>query len=303
MHRVLKRFSFTILIILLSGAVFLGHAYFTKSFRSFILSSLKNTFKTEDVYVGYAGLGMPLNLELRDIKIKNAITIKRVNIYPNPATIFFKDKIVATSIKITEPIVNYNEIKKEPFYTHRDGNSNIIFCFSKVIVENGNFIYALDDGKTIEFCRIKCILEGPGIYFTDANPFVFKAMGFLKNHGTNFLSPFQANGVVTKKGIAKIKLKAIGMDCESLGPIYTRYLKGIVTKARIDFYSNMLISSKGLNAKCYLKSEKSTFKGEQVLNITDPLAVSFVLGIDFARNIVKIRSLHMNLLNIFSGIS
>jgi hypothetical protein len=303
MRRVLKKFSFTILIVLLSGAIFWGHSYFTRSFRSFILTSLKNVFKTEDVYVGYAGLGIPLNLELRDIKIKNAITIQRVNIYPNPATMLFKNKIIATSIKITGPVVNYNEIKKEPFYTNTGEKINLSFCFSKIIVENGRFFYALDDGKLIDCCRIKCILEGPGIYFTNANTFVFKAMGFLKNHGTNFLSPFQANGVVTKKGIAKIKLRATDVDCESLGPIYTRYLKGIVTKARVDFYSNMLLSSRGLNAKCYLKSEKSSFAGEQLLKITEPLAVSFILGVDFTRNIVKIRSLHTNLLNIFSGIS
>lgn len=312
MRYFLKKTIFVAIILLILGVAIFIYNYTANNFKTFIVKTLENNLKSR-ISIGRIQLGFPLHVELRDVKINSSIDIKNVDIYPNTASLLSKNKFIVEYIKIVEPVIRIknkeeailklSDIFKTEDKTTSGQDAGPVFSFSKISFEKGALIYAFGNDAAIECCRIKGVLEGPGPYFSNSRKFTFKVIGFFKNQYSDFLSPFEILGWTDKDGMVKIKLKADKVDCESLGPIYAKYLKNNIERAKFGLLSNISILNDKLDAECYLKGEDIVFKKSQINNKKEPLIMSFILGVNFKERSIKINNLESNFLSVLFDIS
>ncbi len=279
---------------------FFGYTYATKNMPMFVTRFLGERIGGK-ISVGHVRIGFPLCVELKDVRINDYVDIKKAQVYPNLATLFFKNKTLVSSVKIVEPVVKLGKEKKKDFLVadFLDKNESsynepgINFRVSSIDIKNGTLIY---DGEKdgLEIVNIKGSVKNPGIFFADNNICQFAVAGFLKNKESDFLSPVKIEGLVGTDNVVKARLLASDVKPENLGPVYTKYLSKLIEGGRVDIKSDMQVSGKNLVAKCSLEGE-DIFSGKEGSQGSEaPLKLSFVLLANFSNKLVKIKDLQSN---------
>lgn len=303
-----RRNTFVILIFLISSTLFLGYRYTTKNLKSLLPIFLKENFNTQ-LSIGRVGFGFPLCLELKDVKIQDAIDIETVQIYPSPLSFLLKKGLIISTIKIVNPVVRIEKMTAGQFVVpdflkekEREKESSLPvsgFYFSKIRVHNGTLIY--DEGKDSmqKFVGIKGVLESPMFHLPKKDTTLrFKAVGFLKNKGSDFLSPLRIDGRIESGNVLKARFQASDIKIDTLGPIYAKYLSNIVKEARINFDTDIQISKTNLVAKCLFKGEDILLKEGLDQKIDAPLVADFILLFNFKSKMLKLKNLRSNFLEL-----
>ncbi len=256
----MRKIAPVVVILLISGLGFLGYIHATENLKLFISGLLEENFDA-GVSIGYIGLGFPICLELKDVKINDSVDISRMRIYPNPASFLLK-------------------------------NSFDFYC-TKILIHGDK-----GEGSRLEFAKVKGSLRGPGVYFSKDDIFQFAARGFIKNRGTDFLSPLKIKGHLDPRDIIKARLYASDIKLDTLGSIYDKYLRRGMQGCRVDLESDLEVSRNSLAARCSLKGKDIVLKKDSGQDIDMPVAASFILLINFKNNLVKIKDLQSNFLEL-----
>lgn len=297
----IKKTIFLLSIALVSCAIYFSYTYFTNALNRFVVKTLEKSIHAQ-VSVGKIKLAFPLHLELKDIKINNAINIKGINIYLSPGSFLIKNRLAISHIRVIEPFVKIERGNHvfDDFYskaqTLSPGSPKLLPYFSRITIEDGTLIYDAGDAMQVECIHIHGTLETTSLYFAKDKPYIFEARGFLKNQNSDFLASFQIQGWAAQDRSLKLKLKADKINLESLGPIYVKYLKGIVSEGRVDFFSDVSILDNNLTAECSLTSRDLVFTKADIFKLKEPLQLNFMLFVDLDKHSVKISNLHGNLL-------
>ncbi|MBU1888043.1 MAG: hypothetical protein KKB46_02455, partial [Candidatus Omnitrophica bacterium] len=176
LRHVFKRSAFIIVIFCISGLIFLGYRFFSGNIKSRLLRLSEKVFNS-DISIGQACLRFPVSLELKDIKIDNAISISSVRIYPSPASFFIKNKLIISKVYIADLVIS---IKKEDvsqliaadFLAAKEGQDSQSplllpdFLLSRVYIDNGTVLYDKDGRNKLEFININGEIETLGLYFS-----------------------------------------------------------------------------------------------------------------------------------------
>ena len=309
MRDIFKKITSVFIIALVCFSLFFGYHYAAKNLTSFISAFLNENFDTK-ISIKKAGVGFPLCLELKDVKIGEAINIKSVQVYPDPRSFLLKNRAIVSTVKIVNPVV---EIKKEraassyipDFLNRREKkDSSVIsepgFYFSKIQIENGSLIYKAGE-DIIEFVDIKGNIENPGIFFSRENPCQFTATGFLKNKDSAFLSPLRIDGFVEASSAIKARIELSGIRLDGLGPLYGKYLSQLIEEASFDFKSDIQFSKKNLLARCFLEGKDIVLKKGEGQRLDRAIEASFILLVNFRNNLVKVKNLQGNFLKVILG--
>lgn len=306
MKYLIKKTVYLSIIVLIIGLVFLGYTYTARNLKSFVVSTLEDSFGAK-LSISHMKISFPLCLELKGVKINDIVKISKVCIYPSPETVFFKKVFIFSGIKIIEPVVSikkgedYNfagfKALKEDTKRASSKDPKAIFYVSRIDVENGVFVYDPGNENKVELVKISGSLKGPYVYFAGNKPFTFKTTGFIKNRNSDVLSPLRISGLIARESVVKAKLQVQDVALETLGEVYQKYLKGKVTGGSFDLDSKILVLKNNLKADCFCRINDIILK-DAAKNIPAPLMASFIFGFDFKNNIVKINNLQTNLLSL-----
>jgi hypothetical protein len=304
MRHLIKKCIYIAVILLIIGLLFQGYVYTARTLKSFVVKTLENNFGTR-LSIGHMRLRFPLCLELKNVKINNAIDIGKIYIYGSPASFLVRDSFIFSGIKIVDPVIT---IKKENNYAFTDfvilnnkppisaKDSGRFFYLSSVNIENGTAIYDFKDGVKLEFVKIRGRIKNPDLYFAGSHPLAFKLAGLVKNQDPRILSPLKINGWITKDNAIKAKLHIKDIALDTLGPVYMNYLKDKVSKGKLCFDSRIQVSKNNLRADCFCRINDVLLKGAST-NSAVPLLLSFIFGFDFEDKVVKITNLQSNLVS------
>ncbi len=306
MKPLFKKTIYLASIFIIIGLIFLGYNYAARNLKSFVVKTLENSFGAK-LSIAHMRISFPLCLQLKGVKINNTVDIAKIYIYPNPVSLFFKKTLMFSSVKILEPAIkikkweNYNFIDMETLKNNASQaslkDSKAVFYISKVDIENGSFVYDFGNDNKIEIMQINGNIKSPSIYLIGRRPVNFKIAGFIKNQGSDVLSPLRIGGLITGESIIRAKLQAQDVALETLGEVYQKYLEGKVTGGSLNLDSKILVSKNGLKADCFCRINDIILKGA-AQKISMPLIASFILGFDFKDKAVRIDNLQTNLLSV-----
>ncbi len=306
MKPLFKKTIYLASIFIIIGLIFLGYNYAARNLKSFVVKTLENSFGAK-LSIAHMRISFPFCLELKGIKINDTISVSKVYVYPSPESIFLKKTFIFSSVKIVEPVV---KIKKGESYNFAglkalkndargasSKDSKAVFYVSRIDIENGTLIYDFGNENKVELVKINGNLKGPYVYFAGSKPFSFKIAGFIKNQGSDVLSPLRIGGLITGESIIKAKLQAQDVALETLGEVYQKYLEGKVTGGSLNLDSKIFVSKNGLKADCFCRINDIILKSAAE-KISMPLIASFILGFDFKDKAVRIDNLQTNLLSV-----
>lgn len=305
MKHFLKKSVPIVIVLLISGLVFLGYSYVARNLKSFISGFTEENFGSQ-ISISRISLRLPLCLELKNVKLGNSVDISSVRIYPSPASFLAGNRFIVSKVKIIDPVVrikNGGSILKQKERRIFSKNLAATFFFSTIDIQNGTLVYERGKEDMLEFVRIKGTLESPGIYFSKGSNIRFVAKGFLKNKDSDFLSPLRISGHVEPDNVAKARLQASDIKLDTLGSIYTRYLSRRIKDGRVNLESDIQISKNNLIAECSLEGEDIVVKETTEQEINAPFVANFILLINFKGNLVKIKRLHGNFLKLILDLS
>jgi len=296
-----------LIILLISGAVFFGYRHAATALGSYISDFSEEKFNAK-VSIGCAGLGLPLCLELKDVEINESINIRSVRIYPNPLPFLLKNRIILSTVKIVEPVVRIKKGKGRkiaiPDFLKKEKDTAALktpapnFYFSKIYIQNGTLIYEKEKETALEFVGLKGVIERPGFYFSKNNGIRFAVAGFLKNRDSDFLSPLKINGYMESDDVMKARVQCSDIKINTSGPIYKKYLSGIVEKGRVDFKSDVRVTKTNMIAECSVEGEDVVLRKDVDQKIDTPLVANFIVLIGFRNKVVKVKNLQGNFLNL-----
>ncbi|MBU4422120.1 hypothetical protein KKB41_04190 [Patescibacteria group bacterium] len=297
-----------LLIGLIAWAGFFGYNYATGRLERFISKFSQENFDA-NISVGSVGIGLPFCLELKDVRIDDSISVKKVCIYPNPTSFLLKGKLIVSSVKIIDPFVRIKQKSaKSPmipdFLKKKEkssGSHALGFYFSDIRVKNGALIYDRESKGILEFVKINGKIKGSAGCFSKDNVFEFAGIGFLKNKDSDFLSPLKIDGFFGSDGIVKTKLQAFDLKLETFGSISGRYLSRLVKEGRVDLKSDVEISKKRMVARCLIEGDSIVLKKKPEEKIDTPIVASFILLVNFKSKLVKIKNLEGNFLRVILG--
>ncbi|MCX5692950.1 MAG: hypothetical protein NTX47_04610 [Candidatus Omnitrophica bacterium] len=306
MKHLIKKRLYILGIFLIALALFFGYNYAAGNLKSFVTGTLEKSFGAK-LSIAHMRISFPLCLELKGIKINDTVNISKVYVYPSPESMFLKKVFIFSNIRIVDPVVKikkgeddnfagFNALKNDTFKgAPRD--SKTLFYVLRIDVENGTLIYDLGNENKFEFVKINGNFKSPHIYIAGNKPFSFKAAGFIKNHGSDVLSPLRIGGLITRESIIKAKLQATDVALETLGEAYQNYLKDRVTNGNLNLDTKILMSKNDLKADCFCRINDIILK-DAARRISTPLVASFILGLDFKNKAIKIDNLQTNLLSL-----
>jgi len=306
MKPLFKKTIYLSAIFIIIGLIFLGYTYTARNLKSFVTEELEKSFGAE-LSIAHMRMSFPLCLQLKGVKINDAITIAKVYIYPSPASAFLKKTFIFSSIKVLEPVIRIKKGQYESFSGFRQfkndtakpplKDSKTVFYVSRIDVENATVIYEDEDGSEIELVRINANLKSPYVYLIAGRLLNFNVSGFIKNKDSETFSPVRIIGWIKGDYTVKAKLKAQDVELAALGPVYEKYLKQKVEKGSLNFTSKILVSKNDLKADCFCRINDIMLKGAAE-KLSTPLIASFILGFDFKDKAVKIENLQTNLLSL-----
>ncbi|MFH1854483.1 MAG: hypothetical protein ABH815_04130 [Candidatus Omnitrophota bacterium] len=302
-----KRSAFIIIIFCISGLIFLGYRSLIGNIKSRLLELSKKAFNS-DISVGQARLRFPVCLELKDIKIDDAISISSVRIYPSPTSFFIKNKLIISKISVTDPFIS---IKKEdakkwgtPEFLSvnkervKQGPLVPDFLLSKIYIHNGVVSYDKGGNSELEFVDINGEIETPGLYSSKDRVFDFFLLGFLKNRETDFLSPLKLSGRAGPDSMIKANLRIDDIKIKTLGMVHDKYLSRVMREGRLDLNSVIELSESNLLARCLLEAEDVVLKNDSDRKTEPPFLASFILLFNFKNKLVKLKSIQGNLFKL-----
>jgi hypothetical protein len=304
LRNISKKGIFIIIIFCVSAVIFLGYRFLAGSIKARFLESSKD-FLNAEISIGQASIKFPVSLELKDIKISDSIDIQSVRIYPNPASLFAKNKLMISRINVINPVIRIGKetlaqamaagfSKANPSGSVRDLSLSGVLL-SRIRVHNGTIIYDEEGRNELEFIDIKGGIESPGFYFSKDNSVDFSMTGFLKNRGTDFLSPAKISGKIGINNTARARLEIDDVKISSLGDVYEKYLSRVVKEGRLDIDSDISISRASLIAKCLLEGEGIILKKGPDKELKSPLLASFVVFFSFNSKLLKFKNIKGNL--------
>lgn len=288
-----RKFISIVIVLLLSAAAIFGYNYAKKNLESLVSGFLKGNFNVT-TSIGSVRIGFPLCVELKDVKISDSIDIKKVRVYPYPVS----------TVRVTEPVIRIKRGKEAGFLsipdffkkTGKDASSGTApvsnFYFSRIHIQDGTLIYDQDDGSALEFVNITGNIENSGVFFSK---------GFLKNKDSDFLSPLTVVGLLTSDNLFKARLQLEDVKVSTFTSLYAKYLTNFVKDGMVDCKSDIHISNKNLIAKCFLEGRDIVLKKDQGQKLDAPVLASFILLINFKSDLVKIKNLEGNVLDVILG--
>jgi|GEM_PF-1831791 len=311
MKHFFKKTRYLVGAFLVIGLCFLGYTYAARNLKSFVISALEKSFGAK-LTIAHMRVRFPLCLELKGVKINDTISVSKACIYPSPEAVFLKKAFIFSNLTLIEPIVNIKKGESYSFLSPKalkddaqaasQKDSKVVFYISRIDIENGALIYDLGNENKVEVVKINGSLIGPYLYFAGGKPFNFEIAGFIKNQGSDVLSPLHIAGLITGGSIVKAKLEAQDIALETLGEVYKKYLQATVTRGSFNLDSKIVISKEDLKADCLCKISDITLKNAS-RKVPAPLMASFVLGYDFKDKAVKIDNLQTNLLSLIFSVS
>jgi len=305
MKHLFKKTIYLAGIFLIVCLVFLGYDYTAGNLKSFVTGALEKSFGAR-LSIAHMRISFPLCLQLKDVKINDAITIAEVYIYPSPRSAFFKKTFIFSSIKVLEPVIRIKKGHYDSFAGFRQlentagaspKDSKAVFYVSRIDVENATVIYEEERGSGIEIIKINANVKSPFAYLIAGRLLKFSATGFIKNKDSDLLSPLRVKGWVSGDFTVKAKLQAEDVGLEALGPLYRKYLEKNVEKGNLNFNSKILVSKNGLKADCLCRINDIILK-DAVEKLSMPLIASFIFGFDFKDRAIKINNLQTNLFSL-----
>ncbi|MBU1006363.1 MAG: hypothetical protein KKH08_02060 [Candidatus Omnitrophica bacterium] len=291
-------------------SLFLGYRYVTGNLASFVSGYLNKNLDVS-ISIDKIGVGLPLCLKLKGVKIDDSVDIQSIHVYLDPISLRLKDKRVVATVKIIRPSVR---IKREshgrfpvPVLLHKKKEKNAPsspeprFYLSRIRVYNGSLTYEAGE-DILEIIDIRGDIENPGIFFSGDKLCHFAARGFIKNKNPELLSSLKIDGFVKPGEKVKTRLEAEDVRLSVLGSLYDRYLSNVIEDGKFDIKSDIDISDENLIAKCSLEGKDPVFKKNKGTGSGDSLAASFILLVNFKNNLVKIKNLQGNFLKVILDI-
>lgn len=300
-----KTIYLAVIFIIALGLVF-GYNYAAWNLKSFVVKTLENNFGAK-LSIAHMRMSFPLCLQLKGVKINDAITIAKVYVYPSPESVFLKKTFIFSNIKIAGLVIkikkgenddfSYLKALKNETLESASKDSKTLFYVSRIDIENGAFTYDSGNGNEIELVKINGNFKGPYAYLTGSKPFSFKIESFIKNQRSDTLSPLRISGLITKEFIIKAKLQVQDVTLGTFGELYYKYLEAKVIGGSLDLDSKIIISKNNMKADCFCRINDIILKGA-AQKISMPLIASFILGFDFKDKAVKVDNLQTNLLSL-----
>jgi len=300
-----KTIYLAVIFIIVLGLVF-GYNYAAGNLKSFVVKTLENSFGAK-LSIAHMRMSFPLCLQLKGVKINDAITIAKVYVYPSPEAVFLKKTFIFSSIKITGLAIkikkgengdfSYLKTLKNETLENASKDSKTLFYVSRIDIENGAFTYDSGNGNKIELVKINGNFKCPYAYLAGSKPFSFKIESFIKNQNLDTLSSLRISGLITKEFVIKAKLQAQDVALENLGELYNKYLETKIVGGNLNLDSKIIISKNNMKADCFCRINDMILKGA-AQKISMPLIASFILGFDFKDKAVKVDNLQTNLLSL-----
>ncbi len=303
MRRFLKKTTPIIIIFLVSASIFFGYNSAAGHFRLFASKYFRENFDTK-ISIGRLGIGLPLHLDLRDVKINDSIDIGDVAIYLSLPYFLLKKNFFVSEIRLTNPVLRiekgvfvrfgipiFSKTSKERLSSKTRVSS---FYFPKIRIHNGIVIYKDSSKDRIELVKIEGVFENPLSRPLKDNKFKFNIEGFLKNTDSDFLSPFMIDGSMKPEDRIEAKLRTKDIMLNTLRFLYPRELAKSVKDGKVNIESNIQISKTDLFANCFLEIRgilKDKYPGQKP---AVPLLANFILSFNFKDRILKVKNLRGN---------
>ncbi|MDP8230700.1 MAG: hypothetical protein P9L93_06320 [Candidatus Gorgyraea atricola] len=279
----MRKVVYIILFLLVIASLVVGYHYATEHLKLFVARFLEENFE-EKISVASVGLGLPLCLELRDVKVNDSIDIRNVRLYLNPKSFLTKKDFMVSKVKVIDPVVRIkkkgkkgfqvlNFLKKEEGLGSLKGSSSNIHC-SKVYIKNGTLIYEHKEGQSFQLVKIRGRVNSPTLCSPGKSMFEFDASGFFKNKDSDSLAPLSLTGIAGSDDTINARLQVNDIKLAS------RLIKDL----SVDLKSDIEISKKTLVARCLVEGKNM------------PATGSFILLVNFKNNLIKIKNLQGNFL-------
>jgi len=266
------------------------------------------TILNEKCYINKLKLDLPLRLELDGIGIGDYAFIERAYIYPRLSISFFKKQPIIFTLKILNPKVRltgtdskwYPDIHfldtAKPFMFENGLAS--VFNITDIYIINGSLIYDLGSGRLLEFMDIKGDIRNFDAYLYKKSPLYFSATSSLKNYNTDVSATIGLDGTMALNGEIDAFLRLRDVSIFTLGNFFSKYLEGLIKNGKVDIDSKIRFSKNFLVADCNLESRDLKLEKEIDKNIGTPIVASFLLLVNFEKNLVKIKALKGNFLKV-----
>ncbi len=303
---IIKKITPFLLVLTVIAGSFYAYTHVTNNLKTIISKSgSKNT--GSDFSIGKTGLSFPLCLELKNVKYKNLITAPSVKIYPNLISLFLKDKLLISAVKISDPVIDINKkdvtnfnliafIKKiEDLIPYK------FVYFSSIYMKNCIFSFSKNDRQLFEFVDIEGVVKGPKLYFPRDRKFDFSARGYLKNPESDILSPVSMGGKITLDKKVKGDLLIDDIKISAVDQFYESRFISLIKEASVDFHSDFMITENFIKATCAVIGNDVVLEKAPDTKKETPLAISMVLLYSFKSKILKIKDLKGNLYRFFSN--
>lgn len=98
-------------IIVLVSLFSISYVFLISKGKAIIIQRLKDLTQKE-VNIGYLGLTLPLNLEIKDLDIRGLVRVNHISVSPSILSLFTGDFIL-NDLKITKPEVTYEKVSPE----------------------------------------------------------------------------------------------------------------------------------------------------------------------------------------------
>ena len=102
------------IVLLAIASLVIAYRYATERLEWFVTEFLEENFE-ENISVASVGLGLPLCLELRDVKINDSVNIRNIRLYPNPKSFLMKKDFMISKVKVIDPVVKIKKNGKRGF--------------------------------------------------------------------------------------------------------------------------------------------------------------------------------------------
>jgi len=308
MSHFFKKTGPILIVLIISGLLFFGYNYTARNLSLYISRVSEEKFNAK-VSVSRVVLGFPLYLEFKDVKIDDYIDVASVRIYPSAASFLslLKKNLVISRVDIIDPVVKIKrkENKDLGIVDFLNSKRDVIiskissanFLLSKIRIQNGTLIYNEGNENPLEFVKITGDFRTQGIYFSKKGVFRFAVAGFLKSQNSDFSSPLKLSGQVEDGDVVEAKLSVNDLKISTLGPLYAEYLSRVVEDCRVDFNSDIQISSGLMKARCFLKGEDIVLKAKPEDKIDTSFIASFIIFRNLKNRIVKVKNFQSNFLD------
>ncbi|MBU1148350.1 MAG: hypothetical protein KKD11_08375 [Candidatus Omnitrophica bacterium] len=279
----MRRVLFILALLLAVASLVVSYHYTTEHLGLFVARFLEENFE-ETISVASVGIGLPLCLELRDVKVNDSIDIRNIRLYPNPKSFLMKKDFIVSKVKVIDPVVRIKKKGRKGFQAPdflkkgkslgslKGSNSNILF--SKIYIKNGTLIYEYKEGQNFQLVKIKGRVNSQSLCCPGKSIFEFDASGFFKNKDSDSLAPLSLTGIAGSDDAINARLQVSDIKLAS------RLIKDL----NVDFKSDIEISKNTLTARCFVEGENM------------PATGSFILLVNFKNNLIKIKNLQGNFL-------